>query len=59
MKATLILLLGALTSLVEAVTLTYKMSPHERACFHTTTTRGNEKIAFYFAVRFPALIQPI
>ncbi|KAI9089811.1 emp24/gp25L/p24 family/GOLD-domain-containing protein [Phlyctochytrium arcticum] len=34
-----------------AVTLTYKMEPHEKACFYTTAKTSGEKIAFYFAVQ--------
>ncbi|KAJ3151191.1 hypothetical protein HDU86_006182 [Geranomyces michiganensis] len=34
-----------------ATTLTYRMEPHERACFYTTAKSRGEKIAFYFAVQ--------
>ncbi|KAJ3164911.1 hypothetical protein HDU88_004891 [Geranomyces variabilis] len=34
-----------------ATTLTYRMEPHERACFYTTATSPGEKMAFYFAVQ--------
>lgn len=44
-------LFACLVSFARAVTLTYKMAPHERACFYTVATKLNEKIAFYFAVR--------
>ncbi|TPX72972.1 hypothetical protein SpCBS45565_g00085 [Spizellomyces sp. 'palustris'] len=36
---------------VSATTLTYKMDPHERACFYTSAKSAGEKIAFYFAVQ--------
>ncbi|KAI8836557.1 emp24/gp25L/p24 family/GOLD-domain-containing protein [Chytridium lagenaria] len=36
---------------VSATTLTYRMAPHERACFYTTAKFPGEKIAFYFAVQ--------
>ncbi|KAI9006150.1 emp24/gp25L/p24 family/GOLD-domain-containing protein [Gaertneriomyces semiglobifer] len=34
-----------------ATTLTYRMQPHERACFHTNAKKQGEKLAFYFAVQ--------
>ncbi|KAI8823523.1 emp24/gp25L/p24 family/GOLD-domain-containing protein [Fimicolochytrium jonesii] len=34
-----------------ATTLTYKMEPHERACFYVTAKSAGEKMAFYFAVQ--------
>ncbi|KAJ3023616.1 hypothetical protein HKX48_002165 [Thoreauomyces humboldtii] len=36
---------------VAATTLTYRMEPHERACFYTNAKAAGEKIAFYFAVQ--------
>ncbi|KAJ3411129.1 hypothetical protein HDV05_002693 [Chytridiales sp. JEL 0842] len=36
---------------VNATTLTYRMAPHEKACFYTNANKANEKIAFYFAVQ--------
>ncbi|KAJ3086015.1 hypothetical protein HK102_013597 [Quaeritorhiza haematococci] len=49
----LVLLLALLvaTSSVNAVTLTYRMAPHERACFYTIAKEANEKIGFYFAIQ--------
>lgn len=44
------LLILALSS-VQATTLTYKMAPHEKACFYATAQKVDEKIAFYFAVQ--------
>jgi hypothetical protein len=35
----------------EATTLSYRMQPHERACFFTEVKRISEKIGFYFAVQ--------
>ncbi|KAL3900767.1 MAG: hypothetical protein SGCHY_001108 [Lobulomycetales sp.] len=46
-----ILLLAALLALCSATTLTYRMAPHEKACFHTTAKKVGEKMAFYFAVQ--------
>ncbi|KAH6560422.1 hypothetical protein BASA62_010432 [Batrachochytrium salamandrivorans] len=34
-----------------ATTVTYKMAPHERACFFTEAKQKGEKVAFYFAVQ--------
>ncbi|TPX31655.1 hypothetical protein SmJEL517_g05078 [Synchytrium microbalum] len=34
-----------------ATTLTYRMQPHERACFYGAAKAIGEKIAFYFAVQ--------
>ncbi|KAI9205906.1 endosomal cargo receptor [Polychytrium aggregatum] len=36
---------------VQATTLTYRVQPHERACFYTLSSYQGEKIAFYFAVQ--------
>lgn len=36
---------------VDAVTLTYKMGSHERACFYTNAKREGEKLAFYYSVQ--------
>ncbi|KAJ3293164.1 hypothetical protein HK104_004697 [Borealophlyctis nickersoniae] len=44
-------LLALLSSQVAAVTLTYRMAPHERACFHAAAKEAGEKVAFYFAVQ--------
>lgn len=38
------------STFVAAVTLTYRMTAHERACFYTAATYDREKLAFYFAV---------
>lgn len=46
-----ILLLAVLLALCSATTLTYRMAPHEKACFHTTAKKVGEKMAFYFAVQ--------
>lgn len=45
------LIVLAALQLVSAVTLTYKMAPHERACFYTDSKTVNEKFGFYFSVR--------
>ncbi|KAJ3101008.1 hypothetical protein HDU97_001706 [Phlyctochytrium planicorne] len=47
----LIALLSMLLRSASAVTLTYKMAPHERACFYTSAKFQGEKLAFYFAVQ--------
>ncbi|RKO87814.1 putative endosomal cargo receptor [Blyttiomyces helicus] len=44
-------LLLAIASLASATTLTYRMQPHEKACFYTTANSQGEKMAFYFAVQ--------
>ncbi|KAJ3057023.1 hypothetical protein HK097_001507 [Rhizophlyctis rosea] len=49
--ATLLIALCLLAGSARAVTLTYRMQPHERACFYTSAERAGEKIAFYFAVQ--------
>lgn len=49
-------LLAFLAAHVSATALTYKMQPHEKACFFTATKNKGEKIAFYFAVWFPTPI---
>ncbi|RKO95937.1 hypothetical protein CAUPRSCDRAFT_1401, partial [Caulochytrium protostelioides] len=36
---------------VSATTLTYRMAPHERACFYVQAQAPQEKLAFYFAVQ--------
>lgn len=46
-------LLACLVAQVSATALTYKLQAHEKACFYTATKNKGEKIAFYFAVRFP------
>lgn len=38
---------------VSATALTYRMEPHERACFFTNVETKGTKVAFYFAVRLP------
>lgn len=35
----------------DAVTLTYKMTSHERACFYTIAKKDGEKLAFYYSVQ--------
>jgi len=53
-------LLASLAAHVSATALTYKLQPNEGACFYTAATKPNEKIAFYFAVRFiPLLPYPL
>lgn len=42
-----ILLFGA----IKCTTVTYKMAPHERACFYADAKVVGEKIGFYFAVQ--------
>ncbi|KAK1760884.1 emp24/gp25L/p24 family/GOLD-domain-containing protein [Echria macrotheca] len=44
-------LLAVLAAHVSATALTYKMQPHEKACFYTATKTRGEKVAFYFAVQ--------
>ncbi|KAJ3021140.1 hypothetical protein HKX48_009164 [Thoreauomyces humboldtii] len=46
----LLVILACITG-VRATTLTYKMDPHERACFYADAKSAGEKIAFYFAVQ--------
>ena len=43
-------LFACLITNVAATALTYKLDANEKACFHTTTKKEGEKIAFYFAV---------
>ncbi|KAJ3111229.1 hypothetical protein HDU96_005886 [Phlyctochytrium bullatum] len=45
------LAVACLASSAAAATLTYRMAPHERACFYSTSTFQGEKMAFYFAVQ--------
>ncbi|XJO77088.1 hypothetical protein BDV3_001721 [Batrachochytrium dendrobatidis] len=40
-----------MSTFVSATTVTYKMAPHERACFYTEAKTKGEKVAFYFAVQ--------
>ncbi|KAI8891698.1 emp24/gp25L/p24 family/GOLD-domain-containing protein [Globomyces pollinis-pini] len=40
-----------LISTIYAVTVSYRMAPHERACFYVDAKQPNEKLAFYFAVQ--------
>jgi hypothetical protein len=47
---TLLFALLSLLPSIFATTLTYKMAPHEKACFYSTAERVGEKMAFYFAV---------
>jgi hypothetical protein len=47
----LVSLLLAILPLTQATTLTYRMAPHEKACFYTTASTIGEKMAFYFAVQ--------
>ncbi|KAK5656117.1 hypothetical protein OQA88_4877 [Cercophora sp. LCS_1] len=44
-------LLACMAAHVSATALTYKLQPHEKACFYTATKARGEKIAFYFAVQ--------
>ncbi|KAJ1329102.1 emp24/gp25L/p24 family protein [Microdochium nivale] len=44
-------LLAWLVSAVSATALTYKLSPHEEACFYASTEKTGTKMAFYFAVQ--------
>lgn len=44
-------LLVALSPLVSATALTYKLSPNEKACFFANVDTQPAKVAFYFAVR--------
>lgn len=46
----LISLLALTISNVSATALTYKLAANEKACFYTTTTKQDVKVAFYFAV---------
>jgi hypothetical protein len=43
-------LVALCASVVQGTALTYKMEPHEKACFFATTEQKGTKIAFYFAV---------
>jgi len=52
-------LLAFLATYVSATALTYKMQPHEKACFFTATKNKGEKIAFYFAVWLPIPVPAI
>ena len=47
----LLALIGLLTSLTSATSLTYKLPPNEKECFYTWTEQADAKIAFYFAVQ--------
>jgi hypothetical protein len=47
-------LAALLSATVSATALTYKMQPNEKACFFTDVGQKSAKIAFYFAVGFPA-----
>ncbi|TPX53702.1 hypothetical protein PhCBS80983_g06224 [Powellomyces hirtus] len=54
MKHDILSLLAGLLLVVSgtaATTLTYRMEPHERACFYTMAKAAGEKMAFYFAVQ--------
>ncbi|KAJ3304202.1 hypothetical protein HDV03_003055 [Kappamyces sp. JEL0829] len=46
-----LLALLSLFSMCAATTVSYKMAPHERACFYTEAKVVGEKIGFYFAVQ--------
>ena len=46
-------LFACLVTDVAATALTYKLAAHEKACFHATTKKDGEKVAFYFAVSSP------
>ena len=46
----------ALVSEASATALTYKLTANEKACFYTNTQNKGEKIAFYFAVCWLAVI---
>ena len=39
-----------LSNVVSATALTYKLAPHEKACFFTSVNQAGVKMAFYFAV---------
>jgi len=43
-------LVASLASHVSATALTYKLMPHEKACFYANANKVGEKVAFYFAV---------
>lgn len=45
-------LFACLLSNVAATALTYKLTANEKACFYAITKKENEKLAFYFAVRY-------
>ena len=45
-----------LSSLVSATALTYKLAPHEKACFFTSVNQAGVKMAFYFAVRVSCIL---
>ncbi|KAF2448622.1 endosomal cargo receptor [Karstenula rhodostoma CBS 690.94] len=44
-------LLAYCATAVSATALTYRMEPHERACFFTNVETKGTKVAFYFAVQ--------
>lgn len=49
----LVLLLISFTLMVyrvEAIALTYKMTPYERACFYETITNPKQELSVFFAV---------
>jgi hypothetical protein len=46
-------LLACLMSAVSATALTYRMQPHEKACFFNWVDVKGAKVAFYFAVSNP------
>jgi hypothetical protein len=48
--AEMLLKLLALVTLALQTTVTYRMAPHDRACFYTEAKKAGEKIGFYFAV---------
>jgi hypothetical protein len=45
------LITSLLVTLLQATTVTYRMKPHEKACFYTEVQTAGEKLAFYFSVQ--------
>ncbi|TPX51858.1 hypothetical protein SeMB42_g00529 [Synchytrium endobioticum] len=43
--------IACIAVITDATTLTYRMQPHERACFYAEAKTVGEKMAFYFAVQ--------
>lgn len=51
MQSLVLVAVLAMATFSYATTLTYRMAPHERACFYAIANKVEEKVAFYFAVR--------
>lgn len=44
--------LAALASQAAATALTFKLGASDKSCFYGVTEKDNERVAFYFAVRY-------